>query len=361
MSAPGKPHVLIIGTDPDGMGGVASVFQAYRAGGLQERWPVDHLVTHVDGDKWRKLLVFLRSLLVFAGWMLRGKGQILHIHTSSRASFYRKATFVWLGRLCRRKVILHLHGAEFMLFYRQEAGQLVRALIQRTFAATRRTVVLASQWLELAREFAPGADVVVLHNPMILPADPPDTAGRDEATLLFLGRVGQRKGAWDLFEVLAELCPSHPRLRLWMGGDGELDEARRRLDALGIADRVELKGWLRGPAKEDLLRHASIYVLPSYNEGLPMGVLEAMAWGLPVISTDVGGTRDAIPDDTTGILIRPGDRPALRDALRDLLADPGRRRELGEHASRRIREGFSARTIVEQVIRLYSEVRPTSR
>ncbi len=350
------PHVLLVGTDPNGMGGVASVFRAYRAGGLFERWPVDHLVTHVDGGKIRKIWVLLRSLALFTCWMLRGKGRILHIHTSSRASFYRKCIFVWMGRLWRRRVLLHLHGGEFMLFYQQEIGPLRKWLVRATFAAAHGSVVLSSQWLALAREFAPPGRLRVIHNPMSLPAVDPDPGSREAWTLLFLGRIGESKGAWDLLNAVAALAQEHPKLRLWMGGDGELDEARARIRRLGLEDRVELLGWLRGADKEERLRRATVFALPSYNEGLPMGVLEAMAWSLPVLSTNVGGTRDAIPDDSFGFLIQPGDHDALCRALSRLLMDAELRNQLGSVARERIATTFSTPRIVEQVDQCYREL-----
>jgi len=170
---------------------------------------------------------------------------------------------------------------------------------------------------------------------------------------LFLGRLGQRKGSYDLLNAAALIAATRPDLRLMMGGDGELEGVRERAAELGIADKVDLLGWVRGEEKERLLGDAVLYALPSYNEGLPVSVLEAMAAGLPILGTPVGGIPEALTDGVEGFLVEPGDVPALADRLERLLGDPKLARRMGEAARRKVEAAFSADAVVPQVEAMY--------
>jgi glycosyltransferase involved in cell wall biosynthesis len=144
-----------------------------------------------------------------------------------------------------------------------------------------------------------------------------------------------------------------------MAGDGSIAECRIRAVELGIEDAVELKGWL--PTKEVIRAYsrAAIFCLPSYSEGLPMVVLEAMALGLPVISTSVGGIPDIIVTGENGLLIAPGDVEALAGAIITLLRDSTLRFRLSQRAMGTVRARYSVDTIASQLRAYYQELLPS--
>ena len=129
---------------------------------------------------------------------------------------------------------------------------------------------------------------------------------------------------------------------------------RVRAEELGIADHVELLGWVRGEDKERLLATAVLYVLPSYNEGLPVSVLEAMAAGLPILTTPVGGIPEAVTDGVEGFLVEPGDVRTLADRLERLLADADLARRMGVAARHKVEAAFSANAVVPQLEAMYA-------
>jgi glycosyltransferase involved in cell wall biosynthesis len=148
------------------------------------------------------------------------------------------------------------------------------------------------------------------------------------------GRLVVDKGFDVLLEAFSEISPEHPDVLLDLAGDGP---ERARLQALaaslGIRERVRFRGWLDPEAMRRFFGGGLISVLPSpLNEGLPTVLLEAGLAGSALVGTDVGGTRDVVHPDRTGILVPPQDPGALADALRTLLRDPERARLLGEGA-----------------------------
>lgn len=346
----------MLGTDVETMGGIASVVNVYRAAGLFERYPVVYLATHCDGGVAAKLRVMAAAWLRYLVLLLRGQVALVHVHTASRASFWRKLPFFAAARLLRIPAVLHLHGAEFHLFYEQECGRWRKRLVRYVFEHAARVVVLSAVWRDWVAGMSPRARVTVVYNPVLLPQPALPWSARVPGETLFLGRVGPRKGCDDLLAAAAELAGRYPQLHVSMGGDGDVAQAGRRAAALGLERRVSLLGWVRGERKQSALAQASLFVLPSYNEGLPMGVLEAMAAGLPILASTVGGIPEAVSDGEEGFLVAPGDVAALVRCWDRLLGDAGLAQRMGEAARRKVARCFSAEAVLPQIERIYDEL-----
>jgi glycosyltransferase involved in cell wall biosynthesis len=195
----------------------------------------------------------------------------------------------------------------------------------------------------------------VIYNPVELPECTPfDT--REKFALLFLGRVGSRKGVIDLIEAVAKLAAQFPEIRLRVAGDGDIRGAARHAATLGISGNIEFLGWVRGEAKLQLLRQATIYVLPSYAEGLPMSVIEALAFGLPVVSTPVGGIPEAVSEGVEGFLVAPGSVDMLAARLAQLLSNPELRKQMGDRARRKAENAFAVECIVPTFDAVYAKL-----
>ncbi len=350
-----KRSIIMLGTHFDTMGGISSVVNAYRAAGLFQRQGVRYVATHCDGSAAKKMMLAVSALLAVIVLVLRGKVDLAHIHVSSRASFWRKLIITLPIILAGKPILLHLHGGEFHIFHDDECSIYTKRVIRWFFERAAHVIVLSRSWQEWTQSRFPKVRVMLIHNPIHMP-EVTAYLTRKPTTLLFLGRIGKRKGAYDLLQALSKLVSEFPDLRLIMGGDGELDEAKRCADSLGISAHLELAGWVTGKDKQALLSKASVYVLPSYHEGLPMSVLEAMAAGLPVVSTRVGGIPEAIRDGVDGFLIDAGDVDALVDRLRTLLNNVDLRRRMGESAREHVQYNFSTEIIVPRIEEIYGQL-----
>jgi glycosyltransferase involved in cell wall biosynthesis len=299
---------------------------------------------------------FLRAFAKFMWLLLGGHIQLLHVHVSSRASFWRKSFFLFPAFLSGLPTVLHLHGSEFAIFFEKECGDLRKRIVQYVFNRVSRVVVLSSAWKIWVQGICTNPNVKAIYNPAMLTAGSTPWVQRKQGTVLFLGRLGTRKGTYDLLDAVAQLVVKHPQLKLLLGGDGELDQVRIRANELGISGNIELLGWLRGDEKDQYLQSAMIYALPSYNEGLPMSILEAMAAGLPIVSTPIGGIPEAVADGLEGFLVEPGDVAALANRLDRLLSEPGLAEGMGAAARRKVETSFSAEVILPQVEAVYREL-----
>lgn len=178
----------------------------------------------------------------------------------------------------------------------------------------------------------------------------------DRKVILFLGRLAHRKGFFDLIHALASLRRQGHDVELWAGGDGDLDHAMAVAREHNVADAVRILGWIGEEEKSDALRRAWVFCLPSYAEGLPMALLEAMGAGVPVVTTRVGGIPEAVDDGCEGYLIKPGDREELQKALASVLDDQELRRQMGVAARLRVETTFSLRSTVQVLEGVYEEL-----
>jgi glycosyltransferase involved in cell wall biosynthesis len=347
-------HIVMLGTDFHTKGGISSVVNVYRESGLFSRFPVVYLASHADGSAWLKIRYFIVAWVRFMGMLLRGRVAAVHAHVSTDVSFWRKLLFLMPAFAARVPAILHLHGADFDTWY-EASSPWRKRIVRATFDRASSIIVLSRSWQEWARTITRNPAIVAIYNPVRMP-ERADFSLREPACVLFLGQLGNRKGTYDLLQAAARVVNKHPGLKLVMAGDGELGRVRDEVARLGLQDHVEVLDWVSGARKAALLERAAIYALPSYCEGLPMSVLEAMAVGLPIVCTPVGGVPEAITDGLEGLLVVPGDVDALSQALDALLSQLDLRRQMGEAARSKVVNTFSAACVLPQLEAVYRKL-----
>ena len=355
MAEPGHTRLIMLGTAFETRGGIAAVVNAYRANGLFERWPIDYVPTHCDGGAVRKLLTAVKALLKVAFLLAKHRHVVMHVHCASRASFWRKSIFMAIALLAKCPVILHLHGGGFAWFYEAECGKVRRRIIRIFLERATRVIVLSERWRAWITRIADNRRVVCIPNPVPAVEERPLWHRRN--IVLFLGRLERRKGIFDLLDAIAALRAHIPDLQLVCAGDGDLGCVARYAERLGIEDAVSLPGWVGPAEKQSLMNLPAVYVLPSYAEGLPVSLLEAMAAGVPVVATEVGGIPDVVTDGINGFLFRPGDIATLERLLRRLMLDPQLGMRVAAAARETVRTRFATERVLAQLGELYGDLK----
>lgn len=348
-------NVLQLGPGLDVRGGVASVERLIleHCGSDIE---IRHVATVDDGWPWRKAQVFLRAMRQLRRALKVRQPLVVHIHFSKRGSTARKSILAWMTLRARRPLILHAHSGSFDRFFLGLPRFLQQLLLKVVFSRADCLVVLSNYWREFyTRSCGLRAErIVVLHNPVALPESVPARANRRQVQLFYLGRISENKGAFDLLRAYRALPPQlRSRTRVVFAGDGKVEELRAAAGELGAA--VEVHSWIDTQQRDALLSASDIFVLPSYYEGVPMAMLEAMAHGLPVIATRVGGIPDVLDDQIEGLLVAPGQPGELLAALCRLIEDENRRLELGRCARMRAR-AFDVRQYTADLAGIYRRV-----
>lgn len=340
-----------------GRGGIRSVVEGYIADGIFSRWNVTLLHSNVEGRFASRLANGAKAFLYFVRLLLMRRVALVHCHAAMKRSFWRKSLFSLTSRMTGVPVVFHLHGSEMKEFV-EEQPVFVKRLIGWILAKQSVVVVLSKGWSCYVKSISPRANVKVIPNYVDLPELCSNASGESgnapgSVEVLFLGLIGARKGVYDLLPAFKDAIAQVPSLRLIVGGNGEIGQARAIAEELRIENSVSFAGWVSGEAKEDLLRRAKIYVLPSYNENLPVSLLEAMSWGIPVISTRVGGIPELVRDGVDGLLIDSGDRIALSSAIVELAKNSELRQKMGAEGRFWVEHNFSKPVVLPRLEGIY--------
>jgi glycosyltransferase involved in cell wall biosynthesis len=349
-------NVVMIGAAPGTRGGVSALVELYAAQGLFQRWDVVYVPTQRDGSKVRKLGVAIRAWLDVLWRLALGTVALLHVHIASNASFWRKAMFIVPARLLGVPYLLHMHGGNFLGFYNR-ASPGGRAFIRWIYRGAHRVIALSDEWRAIVASVEPACRIVVIPNPVEVPAWSAPLAD-SPPQVLFLGVLEERKGVHDLLHAWTHVLARHPDARLVLAGSGSDASVGALVRSLGLEGSVSMPGWVGADERSRLLRASWAFALPSHLEAMPMAVLEAMAAGLPVVATRVGGIPAAVSHGVSGFLVEPRDPTAIAQALGALLADAAMRRSMGRAGRARALEHFSPERIVPRVEALWLEACP---
>ena len=325
------PRVMVVGPGLGGAGGIAVVMETLTASALAERYALILVSTHRDSGRAGKGLRALAGI-ARASWLLALRRiDVVYLQTSSGNSFRRKAAVAATARLMQRPYVVHVHAGDFDR-YVEGARAWEQWLVRSTLTHAALVIALTPSWERRLRGLAPIRSTSI-PNPVSIPAEPAQRHG-SPARVVCLGRLGAAKGSNTLVQALARLDDRHGDVRLALAGDGDRDAVRREAERLGVAERVDLPGWIGPKERSDLLASASIFALPAREEGLPVSLLEAMAYGLPAIVSPVGGIPDVFEDGRHGYFVPPDDPAKLAELLELILDDPDRAQADGSECTR---------------------------
>ena len=319
-------RIVMLGAAPETRGAIAAVVEAYRTHGLLKRWPVTYLATHGDGAPTRTVALAARAARDFTALLARERRMVVHVHVSAGAGFWREAAFMGAAHAAGCPILLHLHGAGF--------DARIRWFVERAALVAVPCEAMRTWVNSVARS----ADVVVVPPPVAVTLPEPGTKPN---LVLFLGRLEPAKGIYDLLDALAGVRATLPDVRLACAGDGDRIGVARYAEKLGIAEAVKFTGWVGPCGKRALLEHAAVFALPSYEEALPVSLLEAMSAGVPVVATPVGGIPEVVVDRVSGLLVAAGDTVSLERALTRVLVEPALAARVGAAARETARLRFA--------------------
>jgi len=242
-----------------------------------------------------------------------------------------------------------------------EGKPLLTRFLRWTLMLPDLVMVLANCELEAYRDFVPAQNVVALPNGIDCSpfAGIPVVRSQPEypLRLVYIGRLDREKGLYETLQAIRLAGELGVDARITIGGGGaEEGRLKRYAQALGLASKVTFAGPVFGEDKVRLLAGSDVMVLPSYSEGLPYALLEAMAGGVPVIATPVGAIPDVVTHDIHGFLVPPRDAKAIAEALAVLAGDRERISWMSRACRRRIRAAYSIDRVAAQFATHYTQL-----
>lgn len=329
--------ILTFGVSKSTYGGMTSVLVSYEKCFERMRFIPTWKLGNKFTKGWYAFQAIIRCFILLA---FDRRIEILHIHGAANASFYRKELFIKIGKFFGKKIVFHQHAADFKEFYEQsnEKGEIVK-----TLNLSDRLIVLSESWKNFFASIGVAENkICILNNIVCSPQKEVIKRTDKKMHLLFLGEISFRKGIYDLLDMLKENKDFfEERIFLRVGGnlvDGNID---LYIAENGLSSFVQYEGWISGSKKIECLNWADLYILPSYNEGLPIAILEAMSYSHPIISTNVGGIPEVLHTHENGILIEPGNAEQIKAAVSFFVDYPQKIQEYGENAYIKVQPFFS--------------------
>lgn len=324
-------HILTISQDylPP-KGGIAQVVYSYDKYVFEN---CKSLRIRKGGNVWIGRFFIIISILKLIALLLIDRNiKIVHIHTASYKRFYFNTFYLRIAKFFKKKVIMHIHGGGFAEYYNTNPNWIKRKLLECDII-----VALTESW-KLFFEKTVGCNNVIQIDNIIEPPQYIQTVTDSSCKhFLFLGKVCREKGIYDLLEVIKmNKNELNAKMLLHIGGGGEIEKLKKYIEENSLQKIVKFEGWLSGDKKVSLLNSCDTYILPSYTEGLPISILEALSYGHYILSTNVGGIPEIITCKDEGLLITPGDKKALYSAIKHIIEN----KEIANTKTKRIRKSL---------------------
>ncbi len=305
-------RVLVVATSRKSTGGISAVIRLYEKSEMWSKFKCRWIETHRDGNVLIKLWYLLRALLIYV--FLIPFYDIVHIHFSTTSSARRKYIFFLLAKLSHKKIVIHLHCGT-------QIEKIWSPIYEHMFIKSDSAIVLSDSLKNTVEKYiGKNEKLHVIYNPCPVINNSLEYEKKNQ--ILFAGHLNIEKGYRDLLVAFSIVLGIHNDWKLVFAGNGEIYEAQSLAKELGISDSVYFVGWVKGNKKHQVFSESRALCLPSYAEGFPMSVLDAWAYGLPVITTPVGGVPDIAVEGENMLLFNPGDTDMLAKKLDIIMSKP---------------------------------------
>jgi glycosyltransferase involved in cell wall biosynthesis len=368
---PAQPRILVAGHLPPPAGGVATYYQSLLNSSLPEKVDLKFVQTSTHNRKLDQSGKFSLSN-VFAAiadcWRFmkavnQHKPQVSHIATAFGLSFVKHSICVVIARLFGSRVLLHPHCG-FGALYTDRPGWW-KWYFRQVIRLTQGVITLSSEW-DLIKEVVPGCPVYFLPNAInldtyrgIFQQHKMRSRNISQIKVLYLGYLGRDKGTFDLIEAAQESMRRKTAVIFDLFGDdleaGEVKLLKEAVLQKGLEGVVHFHPFADAATKLDAFSEADVFIYPSYSEGMPMAVIEAMACGLPIVATRVGGLPDLVHEGENGILVDPRCPDQLADALQRLSSHPDIRTAMERTSFKTAYEQYDMEILVPKLVAIYQK------
>lgn len=347
-----KCKIYMVGPSLNSKGGMASLLNIYNRY-YKDALNLGFIPTYSGELRMKDILYFACAILRVFCICLFDKKACFHIHVSSGGSYVRKSM---IARMCMglgNKVVLHIHAGNFHDFLENRSTS-SKGKIIRLLGRIDKIVVLSNSWYQYITKYVSPERVEIIGNPAVTLEEGQAAGGQPDVQLLFVGDICKRKGVYDLIEAVK--CLQHRHIKVNIYGDGDVEDLRKAIRKSNLEHMVFIRGWVAYSSIGNIYNGMDIFVLPSYMEGLPMSILEAMGKGIPVISTNIGGIPEIVLQGQNGFIIEPGDIKGLAEKLELLICNEKLRRSMGKKSREIVEEKFSIAIIQNKLELMYRQL-----
>lgn len=343
-------NILIIGPSSKRKGGIASVLSIYK-----QKFNAHYF----DSTKFQSTILSflffperLLSLCIFL--YFNKKIEIVHIHGSSEGSFIRKYILYKICKFFNKKTIYHIHSGRFNDFYEQ-TNNILKPTIKGLINNADAIIVLSEYWLKYFKATFNPKKVEIVPNIVLEPLLESKKGINTPIKIVYLGKIFKAKGIYDLLDCIISNYDKYcGKATFFIAGNGEEDKTNeyKKLDKEGI---IIFLGWINTKQKNELLQRADVLILPSYSEGLPISILEAMSYQMPIIATPVGGIPEVVQDGFNGKIIKQGNLKDIDKAINFYINNSIIIKTQGENSYKKVKQHFP-KNVKTKLLKIYNDI-----
>jgi glycosyltransferase involved in cell wall biosynthesis len=366
-SCENKIRVLVTSTNPEAKGGITILHQILFEQNIQNKF--DAILFPISSPNPfnerlnRRIYRLIECLKHFYSLLIKDKSLgIVHINSSyDTKGILRDSLFVIISWLLGRKIILQIHSEIDFNKY----SKIIKWISKYGFLLCNKILVFTKKDMKEIKILVPKVKIEMMQNAVKVD----DFSSKDKSfknylsipengeVILFLSRLIKEKGVYDLIESITTVSIDYKNVYFIIAGEGP---ERNRMEIIckekGIEKEVRFTGHIKNKNLLKAYSCADIFVFPTYSEAMPMVILEALAAGLPIITTPVGAIPDIIKDGINGFLIEPNSPKLLAEKILLLLYNEERRKRIGEVNIQLAREKYDFRVILNKLEQLYLSI-----
>ena len=350
-----KIKVLMVGSETNVKGGMTTVVNSFLNHTFSE-CEIRYIPTHYNCGIKKNIIKFFLNITSLTKAIK--ENDIIHMHMSERGSCVRKYIVFKIAKKNNKKVLLHTHGAEFKEYYSKLSDNRKKRIIE-LLTGCDKVLTLGESWNKYFKSLNRNIKCSILKNSVEIP---PGKVSMDDKTfnILFLAIIDKRKGIYDLIEAANKVLKTYDgnkKINFIIAGIGKEEEQIKGIvKKYNLDNNFEFLGWINSEEKSEVLKKSHLFVLPSYNEGLPVSILEAISYGVPVISTNVGSINEAVLNDFNGYLIEAGDIEALKCRIKDIIENRELWIRFSSNSKELCKQEFNSEEYFKKIEKLYSDL-----
>ena len=354
-----RPVVLLLGPSREAISGVTTHLNGLLGSRLATRFDLVHFQVGSEGraeGAIGKIVRLALSPFSLAAAILKSDAELVHINSSLNAkAYWRDLAYLVIAKLCGARVLYQVHGGRLEEF---APRGLFAAFVRASLRLADAVVVLSREQLGVFRSCLAGHAIDVVPNGIdCAPYTVYNRAAPEPAQplrLIYIGRLAPGKGLTETIEALRIARLRGVAARLVLAGSGSQEaRLRQHVRDAGLMREVAFVGPAWGAHKAQLLSQADVFLLPSYAEGLPYSLLEAMAAGVVPVVTPVGAIPDVVSEHEHGLFVAPRDAESIAQAIGELAAERARLARMSAACRARIAAGYSLERVARDFSQLY--------
>jgi len=283
----------------------------------------------------------------------RERFDVLHVLSTAGLGFFRNAFHIQIAKRHGVKTVIHLLGQIDDLY--NQGGNWMKRLVSYSLNRADVHIVQSPQLADEVRQMTVHPVYPIFNGvptDELRPSDLFAHSTGSDIVVITVGYLGYQKGTFDIIEAAAQLIKDRPNVKFKFIGGGEIERFHQLVVAKKVADRIQFEGVVSDKTRTELLQQSDIFLLPSYAEGQPIALLEAIAAGLPIISSTVGSIPEVVKENN-GFLVSPGDIKGIETALNKLVSNQALREKLGRYNVKEAARRYGLPRVFDEIQTVY--------